>query len=133
MRVVARTLLVTTSLIVSASAAFAADMTSAEIKTFLSGKTAYLETTAASAGGAAGKVVIFWGADGTALYKTPSGTIMHGTWETKTTQIARNGRSARGLAVFAMTKRAISLLSSMSKADRRAPKSSRPSLAMPRS
>ena len=83
MRVVARTLLVTTSVIVSATAAFAADMTSAEIKAFLSGKTAYLETTAASAGGAAGKVVIFWGADGTALYKTPSGTIMHGTWETK--------------------------------------------------
>jgi hypothetical protein len=63
--------------------AHAAELTGAEIKTFLSGKTAYLETTAASAGGVAGKVVIYWSEDGTALYKTPSGTIMHGKWETK--------------------------------------------------
>lgn len=61
----------------------AADLTGAEIKTFLSGKTAYLETTAASAGGQAGNVVIYWADDGTALYKTPSGTIMHGKWEIK--------------------------------------------------
>ena len=58
-------------------------MTGAEIKTFLSGKTAYLETTAASAAGVAGKVVIYWAEDGTALYKTPSGTMMHAKWETK--------------------------------------------------
>ena len=63
--------------------AHAADLTGAEIKTFLSGKTAYLETTAASAAGVAGNVVIYWAADGTALYKAPSGTIMHGTWVTK--------------------------------------------------
>ena len=63
--------------------AHAAEMTGAEIKTFLSGKTAYLETTAASAAGVAGKVVIYWAEDGTALYKTPSGTMMHGKWETK--------------------------------------------------
>jgi hypothetical protein len=63
--------------------AIAAEMTGAEIKAFLSDKTAYLETTAASAGGVAGQVVIYWGKDGTALYKTPSGTMMHGTWETK--------------------------------------------------
>lgn len=63
--------------------AHAADMTGAEIKTFLSGNTAYLETTAASASGQAGQVVIYWAVDGTALYKTPSGTMMHGKWETK--------------------------------------------------
>ena len=63
--------------------AHAADMTGAEIKTFLSGKTAYLETTAASAGGVVGKVVIYWAEDGTALYRTPSGSMMHGKWETK--------------------------------------------------
>ena len=63
--------------------AHAADMTGAEIKTFLSGKTAYLETTAASAGGVVGKVVIYWADDGTALYRTPSGSMMHGKWETK--------------------------------------------------
>ncbi len=63
--------------------AHAADMTGAEIKTFLSGKTAYLEATAASASGQAGQVVIYWAEDGTALYKTPSGTMMHGKWEIK--------------------------------------------------
>jgi hypothetical protein len=63
--------------------AHAADMTGAEIKTFLSGKTAYLDTTAASASGQAGQVVIYWAEDGTALYKTPSGTMMHGKWEIK--------------------------------------------------
>ncbi len=64
-------------------AAKAADMTGAEIKAFLSDKTAYLETTAASAGGVAGQVVIYWSADGTALYRTPSGSIMHGKWQVK--------------------------------------------------
>jgi hypothetical protein len=63
--------------------AHAAELTGAEIKTFLSGKTAYLEATAASAGGQVGNVVIYWAEDGTALYKTPSGTIMHGKWVIK--------------------------------------------------
>jgi hypothetical protein len=27
--------------------------------------------------------VIYWSNDGTALYKTPSGTIMHGKWAVK--------------------------------------------------
>ena len=53
--------------------AFAADMTGAEIKAFLSGKTAYLETTAASATGTPGQGVIYSAEDGTALYKTPTG------------------------------------------------------------
>jgi hypothetical protein len=63
--------------------ALAADMSGADIKTFLAGNTAYLETTAASAGAQPGQAVIYWAADGTALFKTPSGTIMHGTWEVK--------------------------------------------------
>ena len=63
--------------------AHATDMTGAEIKTFLTNKTAYLETTAASASGQVGHVVIYWAADGTALYKTPSGTMMHGKWQVK--------------------------------------------------
>ncbi|MBO0755542.1 MAG: hypothetical protein J2P54_06750 [Bradyrhizobiaceae bacterium] len=62
---------------------FAADMSGAEIKAFLAGNTVYLETTAASASGQTGQSVIYWGTDGTALYKSPSGTIMHGTWEVK--------------------------------------------------
>jgi hypothetical protein len=27
--------------------------------------------------------VIYWNADGTALYKAPNGNMMHGKWETK--------------------------------------------------
>jgi hypothetical protein len=63
--------------------ATAADLTGAEIKELLSGKTAYVETTAASASGSAGQGAIYWASDGTALYKTPSGAIMHGKWEIK--------------------------------------------------
>ena len=63
--------------------AFAADMTGAEIKAFLSGKTIYLETTAASATGKPGQGVIYWAEDGTALYKTPTGAICHAKWEIK--------------------------------------------------
>ena len=58
-------------------------MTAAEVKAFLSGKTAYPETTAASASGKAGRGVIYWAEDGTALYKTPTGAMWHGKWEIK--------------------------------------------------
>src|SRR5262245_32166869 len=63
--------------------ALAADMTGDELKAYLSGKTIYLETTPASATGKAGQGVIFWATDGTALYKTPTGAMWHGKWETK--------------------------------------------------
>jgi formylglycine-generating enzyme required for sulfatase activity len=64
-------------------AALAADMTGPEIKALLSGKTTYLETTAASSSSQVGLGVIYWAADGTALFATPSGSIMHGTWVIK--------------------------------------------------
>ena len=83
MRIVARTIMVVTGVVGIMSSAFAADMTGAEIKAYLSGKTAYLEATSASAGGAAGQGVIYWAADGTALYKTPTGAMLHGKWEIK--------------------------------------------------
>ena len=63
--------------------ALAVDMTASEIKAFLSGKTVYLEATSASSSGQAGQGVIYWAEDGTALYKTASGAIMHGKWEVK--------------------------------------------------
>ena len=68
MRVVARTIMVVSGVAGIISSALAADMTGPEIKAFLSGKTAYLETTAASAAGVAGQVVIYWAEDGSALY-----------------------------------------------------------------
>ena len=63
--------------------ALAADLTGPEIKALLSGKSVYVETSAASASGQPGQGVIYWAEDGTALYKTPSGAIMHGKWEIK--------------------------------------------------
>ena len=60
----------------------AAEMTGAEIKQFLSGKSVYLELTATSSGGA-GQGVIYYAADGTALYKTAKGALWHGTWSIK--------------------------------------------------
>ena len=63
--------------------AFAADMTAADIKAFVIGKTAYLETTAASVTGKAGEGVLYWAEDGTAIYKTPTGAMWTGTWQMK--------------------------------------------------
>lgn len=83
MRSITRSIIVMGGVVTFINLAQAADMTGAEIKAFLSGKTAYLETTSASAAGVAGQVVIYWGENGTALYRTPSGTMMHGTWEIK--------------------------------------------------
>jgi hypothetical protein len=83
MRIATNAIVVTTGVVGLFGSALAADLTGAEIKAFLSGKTVYLEATAASASGQAGQGVIYWAEDGTALYKTPSGTIMHGKWEIK--------------------------------------------------
>ena len=83
MRFVACGIIVAAGVVGLIGSALAADMTGAEIKTFISNRTFYLETTAASASGKAGQGVIYWAADGTALYKTPPGPIFHGTWEIK--------------------------------------------------
>jgi len=83
MRIVTRATIVTIGVGSLIGSALAADMTGAEIKAFLSGKTVYVETTAASASGQAGQGVIYWAEDGTALFKTASGAIMHGKWEVK--------------------------------------------------
>ena len=83
MRIVLCAAIAATGVVGLVGSALAADMTGAEIKAFLSGKTVYLETTAASASAAVGQGVIYWGEDGTALYKTATGAIMHGKWEVK--------------------------------------------------
>ena len=62
--------------------ATAAEMTGAEIKELVSGKSVYLELTATSSGGA-GQGVIYYATDGTALYKTAKGVIWRGTWTIK--------------------------------------------------
>ncbi len=69
------------SLLLIGSAA-AADLTGAQIKELISGKSVYLENTATSTAGV-GQGVIYYAADGTALYRTGAGKILHGTWTIK--------------------------------------------------
>jgi hypothetical protein len=83
MGVTGRAIIIAIGVVGLIGSAFAADMTGADLKAFLSGNTTYLETTAASATGKPGQGVIYWAADGTSLYKTPSGAIWHGKWEIK--------------------------------------------------
>jgi hypothetical protein len=70
--------------------ALADDLTTAELKAFISGKSLYLQITADSAAGVPGQRVIYYAADGTSLYKTPTGATWHGTWETKDNQVCIN-------------------------------------------
>ncbi len=90
MRIVARALNATAGVVGLVGSALAADMTGAEIKAFISGKTSYQETTPDSLTGKAGQGVIYWGADGTALYKTPMGVTWHGKWEIKGNTLCTN-------------------------------------------
>jgi hypothetical protein len=73
-----------------AGPAAAAELTGAEIKDAVSGKTLYLETTAASVTSTPGKGVLYYAADGSALYNTPSGALWHGTWAIKDNTICTN-------------------------------------------
>ena len=83
MRIVARAIFVATGVVGLIGSALAADMTGAEIKAFLAGKTAYVETGAASVTGTPGQGVLYWAEDGTILYRTPTAGIWHGKWEIK--------------------------------------------------
>lgn len=67
-----------------ASAASAGDLTGAEIKTLISGKTVYLEIGGGgSVTGATGPGVIYYAADGNAVFKTPKGELWTGKWVIK--------------------------------------------------
>lgn len=83
MRIVARAIIVTTGVVALIGSALAADMTGADIKALVMGKTVYLETTAASLTGKVGQSVLYFSEDGTVLNKTPDGAIWHGKWEFK--------------------------------------------------
>ena len=83
MHFLARTIITGTAVAGLTAPAVAAELTGPEIKALLSGKTVYLEATAASSSGQAGQGVIYWAEDGTALYKTPSGAVMYGKCEIK--------------------------------------------------
>ena len=66
-----------------ASAARAADLTDAEIKSLIWGNSVYLETTGSGVTGKVGRGVIYYPGDGTALYKTPLDVMWHGKTEFK--------------------------------------------------
>ena len=83
MRSVISVMIVTTGVVGLIGSALAADMSGAEIKALLTDRTTYLETTTASATGQAGQGVIYWAADGTALFQTPTGPMFHGKWQIK--------------------------------------------------
>jgi hypothetical protein len=83
MRFIERTAIAAIGAACLVTSASAADMTGAELKAFLSGNTVYLETTAASASAAAGQGMIYWAENGTAIFKTATGAILHGNWEIK--------------------------------------------------
>jgi hypothetical protein len=53
-------------------------MTGSEIEDFITRKTLYTEATAESVTGTPGQGVIYYAADGRALYKTPKGVMWHG-------------------------------------------------------
>jgi len=82
MRMIAGAAIAATSSVFLIGTATAAELTGAEITELLSGKTLYIDFTKHSSGGA-GKGVIYYAADGTALYKTASGALWHGTWTIK--------------------------------------------------
>ena len=82
MRLLARAAMFAAGSACLVGSAAAADMTGAEIKEYISGKTLYIDFTAASAA-APGQGMIFYAPDGSALYKTGKGDMWHGTWTIK--------------------------------------------------
>lgn len=66
------------------SAVFAADLTEAQLKELIVGKSVYLQLEAAgSATGAGGTGVIYYSPDGIAIYKTPKGEMWNGPYTFK--------------------------------------------------
>lgn len=82
MRAITSAAIAATGFVCLIGTATAAEMTGAEIKELISGKSVYLELTATSTGGV-GQGVIYYAVDGSALYRTGSGAMWHGTWTVK--------------------------------------------------
>ena len=82
MRTTVRAALAAAGFIAVVETAVGADMTGDEIKATISGKTVYLECGATSTGGQ-GQGVIYFAADGTALYKSAGRGMLHGRWAIK--------------------------------------------------
>jgi hypothetical protein len=98
MHIVAHAIIVAAGVAGLAGSALAADLTAAEVTALVSGKTLYVELTAASAAGQAGSGVIYRTEDGTVLYKTPSGAIWHGKSEIKGNTICNDWKERPGVS-----------------------------------
>lgn len=70
-----------TASLAASSAAHAADMAEADIKTLVSGNTLYLEFPATNANTGPGQGVVYHGDDGRAASKFPNGNAWQGTWK----------------------------------------------------
>ena len=81
MRFFTRSVLTAICIFCFAASAFAAELTGAELKALLSGKSVYLENTTSTGGAKAYR----YAEDGTALFKTAKGPINHGKWTIKET------------------------------------------------
>jgi hypothetical protein len=89
MRTMKRTAIIAIGSVFLIGSAAAADLTGAQLKALFSGKSVYLENTATLTAGA-GQGVIYYAADGGALYRTGSGKILHGTWNIKENTLCIN-------------------------------------------
>jgi hypothetical protein len=94
MRSIRHVLIAAIGLFFVISSAIAAELTGSEIKDMISGRSVYLETAAGSVTGTSGNGVIYYAADGTALYKTPKGVMWHGTWAIKDNTNCSNWKEA---------------------------------------
>jgi hypothetical protein len=94
MRTIERAVIATIGSVWLIGSASAAELTGAEIKELLAGKSAYLELTAASVAGTPGQGVIYYSTDGNALYKTAKGVMWHGTWTIKGNTICLDWKEA---------------------------------------
>ena len=61
----------------------AADLTGDDLRKLLTGKTIYLDLAAGGTFAQSGQSVLYYGADGTVLNRTPAGKVQHGTWVVK--------------------------------------------------
>ena len=101
-----------------ATAVQAADMTGADIKTLISGNTAYLSLRQPTAG--TGEGIIFYNADGNATFKTPKGAIWHGSWVIKDNTVCIDWKELPEQSPARVTKRSGRRCRPINTADRKA-------------
>jgi hypothetical protein len=72
----------------------AAELTITEVKELIAGNSVYMELTAASATATPGQGVIYYAADGAALYKTAKNAIWRGSWQIKDNTVCLDWKEA---------------------------------------